>query len=68
MPRQISGKSNLVRLSGEYVHETELAYLIDFGLEEPIWVPKSVVEVEEKEDGSLEVTMPEKFAFRKGLI
>ena len=54
----------LANVEAELVHQTELAYLIDDGTKE-VWVPKSLVEYDE-ETGIF--TMPEKFAYEKGLI
>ncbi len=67
MPRT-SGRSDLVEVNGEYRHDTPKAWLIDFGLDDPVWVPKSQVELEEEGDGTVTVTMPEWLALEKGLI
>lgn len=59
-----SGRSDIIDLAGDLRHETEAAYLIDFGEEEPVWVPKS--RVEDNGDGTF--AMPEWLARDKGLI
>ena len=57
-----TGKSDLVTLEGELLHETEKAMLISVGGEKT-WLPKSMVEYE---DG--EVILPEWLAIEKRLI
>ena len=56
-------KSNLVDIEARLVHETEKAWLLDFGGEDPVWVPKSVGEFDGKE-----LTVPQSFAELKGLV
>jgi hypothetical protein len=58
----VSGRSNLVDVECELVHETERAILVYNG-KVKVWLPKSVAEFE---DGI--VTLPEKFAIEKELI
>jgi hypothetical protein len=55
-------KSDLVDIKAKLIHETEKAYRFDFGLDAPIWIPKSMCEW----DGN-EVTMSESVAIEKGL-
>jgi hypothetical protein len=55
-------KSNLVDIPAKLVHQTEKAFLFDFGLKENIWLPKSQCEWDGKE-----VTMTEDLAADKGL-
>ena len=63
-----TGKSDLTELSGLYRHETEEAWLIDFGENDPTWLPKSQCEIEEENDGTVTVTLPEWLAIEKGLV
>lgn len=62
-----SGRSDLVDVSGEIRRETEKAILFYDGKAE-VWLPKSLVEVERKERGLVEVAMPAWLAMREGLI
>lgn len=64
----VQGKSDLIELSGIYNHETEAAWLIDFGEQDSVWLPKSQCEVEEESDGSVTVTLPEWLAIEKGIV
>ncbi len=57
-------KSELVDLAGILRHETEKAFLVDFGEDKPIWLPKA--QVENNGDGTF--TLPEWLALDKGLI
>ena len=58
-------QSKSVTIDATIEHETELAYLLDFGGKwGPEWVPKSVTE--DNEDGTF--TLPEKMAMEKGMI
>ncbi len=57
-----TGKSDLVELECETLHETDKAILIAVG-DEKAWLPKSMVEFE---DGT--VTLPEWLAIEKRLI
>lgn len=59
-------KNSLIDLAAKIVHETDKAYLFDFG-DKKAWVPKSVVEVEKVRDGTVVVTMPASWAEEKGL-
>lgn len=59
-----SGKSDLVDVDATLKRETEKAFLLDAGGEEPVWVPKS--QVENNSDGTF--TMPYWLAKDKGLI
>lgn len=61
-------RSDLVDLSGTLEHETEKAILVDFGGDEPVWIPKSQCEYTEEKDGSVTVTMKEKLAIEKGAM
>ena len=45
-------------------HETEKAVLLDCGLEESVWFPKSVIQ----DNGDGTWTVPERFAIEKGLV
>ena len=58
-------KLKLVTIDATIEHQTEMAYLLDFGGKwGPEWVPKSVVE--DHEDGTF--TLPENMAMEKGMI
>jgi hypothetical protein len=46
------------------VHETEKAYLINFGGKE-VWLPKSMIEVD---IDTMTVTMPERLAIEKEIV
>lgn len=59
------GNQQKVELSGIIQHETEKAWLVDFGLKEPAWVPKSMATHDEDEKT---FTMPEWLANEKGLL
>ena len=54
----------LATIDATIEHETEKAYLLDFGGKWREWVPKSVTE--DNEDGTF--TLPEKMAMEKGMI
>jgi hypothetical protein len=58
-------KRELVDIEAKLVHETIKALLLDFGKDEPIWLPKSLVEFDEATGIA---TMPESFAISKGLV
>ena len=57
-------KLKLATIDATIEHQTEMAYLLDFGGKWPEWVPKSVVE--DHEDGTF--TLPENMAMEKGMI
>ena len=46
------------------IHSTENAVLLDCGLDEPVWFPKSVIE----DNGDGTWTVPEHFAIEKGIV
>lgn len=52
----------MIDIPARLVHETELAWLLDTGDSEPVWLPKSAVEF----DG-LTLTLPKYLAIEKGL-
>lgn len=56
--------SVLFDFSAKIVHETEKALLLDVGNDEPIWMPKSIVE--NNDDGTF--TVPENYAKEKEII
>lgn len=58
-----TGRSDLVDIKAELIHETEKAYLINDGDRE-VWIPKSQVEF----DGDRTFTMKERLAKEKWLI
>ena len=62
-------KSNLVDIEVHVLVETAAAYRVDFGGEEPVWVPKSQCEFDtgaQEDKGTL--TLPEWLALEKGMI
>jgi hypothetical protein len=63
-------KSNLIDLTLQQHHETERAILVsdDADREQAVWLPKSQIEVEPGERGTVIVTLPEPLAIEKGLV
>lgn len=63
-------KSDLVDLTMQLHHRTERAILAsdDGDKEKAVWLPLSQIEVLTKENGIVEVTMPEWLAVEKGLV
>lgn len=61
---------NTVEISCRIVHETTSAYLIDGGIDENVWIPKSqVTEVADPDSkGLVKMTMSEWIAGEKNLI
>ena len=60
----VMGRSNLCDVGDlEVLHETKDAYLVT-NHKTKVWLPKSVVEF----DGQHTFTMPDTFAWQKGLI
>ena len=55
-------RSNLVDIEARLVHETPKAWRLDVGLDEHVWIPKSVGEF----DGET-LTIPEPIAIEKGM-
>lgn len=62
------GRLRLVDLSGTLEFETDAAIKVDFGGDEPVWIPKSQCEYSEESDGTVTVTMEEQLARKKDLI
>lgn len=61
--------TKLIDISCQLRHETQKAWLLDVGEEEPIWIPKSIGELELAEDGKSHVlTLPEYWAIEKEII
>lgn len=60
-----SGKSDLFEVHVEIKRETGRAILVDAGLEDEIWLPKSQIEIDD-EKGT--VSIPEWLAKEKGLL
>ena len=58
-------RSNLIDVEARLVHETEKAWLLDTGDDEPTWLPKSSCELDEA-TGAL--TLPQPLAEEKGLV
>lgn len=63
----VSGRSDLVDIVGELRHDGERAILLYDGARKA-WLPKSQIEVHRRDDGTVEVAMPEWLARAKGLI
>jgi hypothetical protein len=61
-------KNEVVDLACKIEHETEKAWLLDFGVGKPVWVPKSKVEIETKDNRSAIATMPTWLAEEKGIV
>lgn len=63
-------KSDLIDITVQLLRETEAAILVaDADPEDATWLPKSQVEIEPADNGSLHVvTLPEWLALDKGLI
>lgn len=63
-------KSDLIDLTLQKHHQTDKAILAsDDGDEDnAVWIPLSMIEVEEKKDGIVEITIPEWKAKQLGLI
>ncbi len=63
-------RSNIIDLELWRHHETEKAILVsdDGEREKAVWLPKSAVEVEEKGNSIVIVTLPEPLAIEKGLV
>lgn len=65
----MSYRSDLVDISIVLVHQTEKAVLVDAGLDEPVWLPRSIIEIEQDSNGKTwTITLPEYIAKQKGLI
>ena len=56
--------SDLVDIDATLRHETDAAFLLDYGGEKPVWVPKSLVE----DNGDGTFAMPEWLAIEKEMI
>ena len=63
-----SGKSDLIDIAVDLKHETDKAWLVDPGTGLPIWVARSVAELEPSKAGGFILTMPEWMAEQKGLV
>ncbi|MDE2471897.1 MAG: hypothetical protein KGL35_25015 [Bradyrhizobium sp.] len=61
------GQRQLIDLPCMLRHETQAAYLLDFGETEPEWIPKSMCQYHREGKNEI-VTMEEWFAKKKGLI
>lgn len=62
-------RSDLVDISVVLVHETDRAWLLDYGGSEKVWLPKSQGELARDVGGkSWTLTLPERVANEKGLI
>lgn len=69
-----SGENEPVEIEGALVHETEKTYLVDFGDNSPVWLPKSQCtrQIQKLRSGEISATdlwiMPEWLAESKGLM
>lgn len=59
---------NTVDIEVVIKHETDNAYLIDYGGDEEVWMPKSQVRAVEKKGRTATLTVTEWIANEKGLI
>lgn len=59
--------SDLIDITVELVHETDLAILVDDGTNR-VWLPKSACEYTIQKNRIIEVTLKERLALEKGLI
>jgi hypothetical protein len=59
---------DLVDVDVTVKHETEKAYLVDFGGKADAWVAKSLVEVERKSATRSIMTLPQWLAEEKGMV
>lgn len=57
-------KDQLYDFEAKIVHQTPKAFLLDVGNDEPIWMPKSIVQ--DNNDGTF--TIPENYAKEKEII
>lgn len=60
-------RSNLIDLTVELKHTTDLAYLISDG-NRTVWIPKSQCELEKNLDSTYTLTLEEHLALEKGLL
>lgn len=60
--------AGLVDIACVLKHETAAAYLVDDGINEALWLPKSQVELWEDARQGTMVTLPEWLALEKGMI
>jgi hypothetical protein len=59
-------KSDLFDIVVKIKGETDLAVKVTDETGEPVWLPKSQIEIERRPDGYAEITMPEWLAIDKG--
>ena len=66
--KPFSNDKYMVEIACHTIQETEKAVLIDAGLEDPVWLPKSQLEdwPDKGQDG--ELLLSERYAKKKGLI
>ena len=60
----VRGQSDLFDFAAVIVHETDAATLLDVGLDDPVWFPKSVLQ----DNGDGTWTVPERLAVEKGIV
>lgn len=62
-------KSNLVEFQVVLFHETERGVLVDFGGKAPVWLPRSLVEIEPGGDGKPQTAiLPDWLAQEKHMV
>lgn len=63
-------KSNIIDLELQLHHRTNMAVLVsdDSDRDKAVWLPLSIIEIEEYANGTCIVTLPEPFAADKGLV
>jgi hypothetical protein len=62
-------KSDIIDIDVMVAHRTEKAVLVHTGnKEEAVWLPLSMIEIEQEHWGHAIVTLPERMALEKGLI
>ena len=66
--KPFSNDKHMIEIACHTIQETELAVLLDAGLEDPVWIPKSWLEdwPDKGQDG--EMLISDRNAKKKGLI
>jgi hypothetical protein len=58
-----------VEIEGVIEHETDLAVLVSTGDDDPVWIPKSLINlVTTEKDGSAVLEVAEWFAVKEGMV
>ena len=66
--KPFSNSKYMVEIACSTIQETEKAVLIDIGLKEPVWLPKSQLEDWPDKGYDGEIILSEQYAKKKGLI